>query len=91
MGNISLCEVFFINLSNSNIIAGKIVTTLITPNKTPFAITIPISFPSVRFMLHNAKNPAIVVSELPNTAENVFCIAADIASFILLVFSCSAL
>ena len=37
------------------------------------------SFPNVKFILHNAKNPAIVVNELPNTDVNVFDIAILIA------------
>ena len=82
-----MCAVFSINLSNSNNSAGKIVTTLIIPNSTPFAITNPMSFPRVRLILHSAKNPAIVVSELPSTAENVFCI--DFAIAFSLSFSCS--
>ena len=86
-----MCFVFSINLSHSNIIAGKIVTTEITPNRTPFAITIPMSFPSVKFILHSAKNPAIVVSELPSTEVNVFVIAFAIAFSLLdvLFFSCT--
>ena len=43
------------------------VITQISPHSTPLAITIPISFPKVRFIVHNAKNPAIVVRELPKT------------------------
>ena len=91
LGKISLCDVFSIALLNCNIIAGKTVTTVITPNRTPFAITIPISFPSVKFILHSAKNPAIVVSELPKTDTNVFAIAFAIASSLFEYFSFSAL
>ena len=80
LGKISLCFVFSIALSNIKSIAGNTVTTETTPKNTPFAITIPISFPSVKFILHNAKNPAIVVSELPTTDTKVFDIACAIAS-----------
>ena len=34
-----------------------------TPKITPFAMTIPISFPKVSCMAHNAKKPAMVVTE----------------------------
>ena len=70
-----MCDVFSIKLLNTNNIAGNTVTTQITPSKTPFAITIPISFPRVKFILHKAKNPAIVVNELPITDTKVFEIA----------------
>ena len=85
-----MCFVLAINLSASNIAAGKNVITVITPNKTPFAITIPISLPKVKFILHSAKNPAIVVTELPNTDEIVFEIASAIASSLLSLFFLSA-
>ena len=91
LGNISLCFVFSTHLSNTSNIAGNVVTAVITPIKTPFAITKPISFPNVKFILHNAKNPAIVVNELPSTDTNVFAIAVAIASSLFEAFSFSAL
>ena len=42
------------------------------------------SFPKVKFILQSAKNPAIVVNELPTTDINVFDIACAIASSLLL-------
>ena len=82
-----MCAVFVINLSKTNIKLGKIVTVEITPNATPFAITKPISFPSVKLIVHNAKNPAIVVSELPTTDFKVSAIASAIALSLLLSVS----
>ena len=70
-----LCLVFSIALSNIRIIAGNIVTQLITPRITPFAITIPKSTPNVNVMKHIATNPATVVIELPTTDTNVAAIA----------------
>ena len=64
-GIIGLCFVLKTSLSNTNKNAGKIVTVERTPIKTPLAITIPISEPNVSCIVHKAKNPAIVVSELP--------------------------
>ena len=90
-GKISLCFVFSIALSNCSNIAGRTVITQISPNKTPFAITIPMSFPNVKFMLHKAKNPAIVVSELPTTEVAVWQIAFAIACSLFAFFSFSAL
>ena len=89
-GNISLCFVFVMALSNTKINDGKIVIAQISPIKTPFAITIPMSFPNANLILHNAKNPAIVVIELPTTDTIVFPIAMLIASSLFLVcsFSC---
>ena len=60
--------------------AGRIVTVQMTPNKTPFAITKPISWPNVKDIVHMAKKPAIVVSELPVIEEKVLQIARTIAS-----------
>ena len=73
------CVVFSIALSNTSKSDGKIVTQLITPNTTPFAITIPKSRPSVKLMKHNAMKPATVVIELPITDVNVLDIACAIA------------
>ena len=50
-----------------------------TPRITPLTITIPISLPSVNDIKHSAINPAIVVTELPITEENVCEIACAIA------------
>ena len=52
----------------------------IRPINTPFAITIPKSFPSVKLIVHSTKKPAIVVKLLPITEVNVSSIALDIAS-----------
>ena len=80
---------FCINLSNTNIIDGNIVTTQINPIKTPFAITRPISVPIFNCIVHNAKNPAIVVKELPSTDTRVEFIAFAIASYMSLLVSFS--
>ena len=78
----ALCLVFSIHLSIARIMEGRIVTHPITPNTTPFAITTPRSIPSVNVMKHIARNPAIVVMELPTTEVNVCEIAWDIARFL---------
>ena len=91
LGIISLCFVFSIRLSNVNNMAGRTVITHITPNKTPFAITIPMSFPKVKFILQSAKKPTIVVKELPMTDTIVLLIACAIASFLFEKLPCSAL
>ena len=59
---------------------GKTVMVQITPSRTPFAMTTPMSSPSVSCMVHMARKPAIVVRELPVMEENVFLIAATMAS-----------
>ena len=87
LGNNDLCFVLLIYLSNISNIAGNTVTTHIRPKITPFAITSPISFPSVKFILQSAKKPATVVNALPKTDTNVSAIDAAIASFLSLVFS----
>ena len=51
----------------------------ITPSATPFAITMPMSRPSVRRMVHRARKPAMVVRLEAVTEENVFTIALAIA------------
>ena len=61
---------------------GRTVTQAITPNTTPFAMTTPMSSPRVKLMKHSAINPAIVVTELPTTDENVWEIACAIARFL---------
>ena len=91
LGKICLCFVFSIRLLHASIIAGSTVITQITPISTPFAITNPISFPSVRFILHKAKNPAIVVNELPTTDSNVFLMAFAIALLMSVIFSFSCI
>ena len=55
--------------------ADNTVIVHITPNTTPLAITNPISFPNPNSIIHNDKNPAIVVNELPAIDEIVFSIA----------------
>ena len=60
------------------------VTVLITPINTPFAITNPISLPNPSSITHKAKKPAIVVVELPKTEVTVFVIAFAIAFFLSL-------
>ena len=82
LGNSSLCFVLVIHLSQINNIAGNTVTTQISPNRTPFAITSPISFPNVKFIEQSAKKPAIVVNALPSTDTNVSFIALAIASLV---------
>ena len=87
----SLCFVFSIDLSNVSINAGKTVTEQITPRTTPFAITSPISRPSVKFIVHKAANPAIVVKELPEIESIVALIADAIASCLLSYLGISSL
>ena len=59
--------------------AGSTVSVQMTPSRTPFAITRPMSMPSVRRMVHSARKPAIVVKELAEIEEKVFCTARTIA------------
>ena len=86
-GNSCLCLVLFIHLLQINNIDGNTVTTQISPNRTPFAITSPISFPSDKFIEQSAKKPAIVVNALPSTDTNVSFIAFAIASSVFFSFS----
>ena len=87
LGVITLWLVFSHHLSNTSKSAGKIVKTVITPRSTPFAITIPKSLPKVRLIVHNTRNPAMVVVELPITEVNVSFIASFMASsFFILPF-----
>ena len=51
-----------------------------TPNTTPFAMTIPRSRPRVKLMKHRAMKPATVVRELPSTEEKVAAMAWAMAS-----------
>ena len=51
-----------------------------TPRTTPFAITIPMSLPSVNCITHKATKPAIVVIELEVIEVNVALMALAIAS-----------
>ena len=55
-------------------------TVLITPNTTPFAMTIPRSRPRAKLMKQSAINPATVVIDEPTTEVSVFPIATAIAS-----------
>ena len=80
LGIISLCIVFSSALSNVSISEGRIVTHPITPNITPFAITIPRSSPRVKLIKQSAINPATVVIDEPTTEVSVFPIATAIAS-----------
>ena len=75
-----MCLYLWISLSNVNIIAGNTVIVHITPNTTPLAITNPMSFPKPNSIMHNARNPATVVKELPAIDAIVFSIATAIAS-----------
>ena len=74
-------------LSNTNKNAGKIVIVESTPMNTPFAITTPISNPKVSCIVHSAKNPAMVVNELPAIETSVSPIASVIASLFVFTFS----
>ena len=76
-----LCLVFSMTLSSMSISEGRKVTTVITPRITPFAMTRPISLPSVKLMKHSARKPKTVVSELPIRERKVESIAAAMASF----------
>ena len=90
-----MCFVLSIILSPTIRSAGNKVRTQIKPHKTPFAITIPISVPSVKSIVHNARKPANVVRDDPNTDWKVATIALDIASCLdilgLSIFACSYL
>jgi len=70
-------------LSNISISEGNTVNTEITPSATPLAITNPISLPMVSSIAAMAKNPAIVVRELPAMEEAVLAMAFPIASSLL--------
>ena len=52
----------------------------ITPSATPFAITTPISRPSVRRMAHSARKPAMVVREEAVMEVMVLQMAVTMAS-----------
>ena len=75
-----LCLVLRSNLSRAKIRDGRVVTQPITPRTTPFAMTIPRSFPRVKLIKHRAINPATVVTELPTTEVSVLWIASAMAS-----------
>ena len=79
-----LCFVFSIKESNTSNKLGNNVKTDITPRITPLAITIPKSRPSVNFIVHNTRKPAIVVRDEPITDVNVSLIASFIASSLVL-------
>ena len=70
-GNNILCFVLSICLSKISKKAGNIVTTVNSPNRTPFAITIPISLPNNKSIVHSARKPANVVNDEPNIDLNV--------------------
>ena len=50
-----------------------------TPRATPFAMTMPMSRPRVRRMVHRARKPAMVVMLEAVTEEKVFTMAVAIA------------
>ena len=52
---------------------------ILSPNKTPFDITSPISVPSFKSIVHRAKNPTKVVKEEPITDCMVSIMAFSIA------------
>ena len=66
-----LCFVFCSGLSSIKIREGSTVTQPITPNNTPFAITMPRSRPRVKDIKQRAMKPATVVKELPTTETRV--------------------
>jgi len=80
-GIIDLCLVFCRGLSKTRIRDGSTVTQPSTPRRTPFAITIPRSRPSVKDIKQSAIKPAIVVIELPTTLARVSFMATAMASF----------
>ena len=80
------CIVLLSGLSSTKIIAGRTVTQLRTPSKTPFAMTIPKSLPRVKVIKQSAIKPATVVIELPSTEVTVSLIATAIASLLSLHF-----
>ena len=90
-----MCFVLSISLSPTISKAGNKVRTQTKPHRTPLAITIPISVPSVKSIVHNARKPANVVRDEPRTDWNVATIALAIASvfgiFGLSIFACSYL
>ena len=55
------------------------VTQLNTPNRTPLAITSPMSKPRLKLIKQRAINPAIVVTELPIMDLKVLEIACPMA------------
>lgn len=57
------CLYFSTHLSKVRISAGRMTTVQMTPSATPFAMTMPMSRPSVRRMAHRARKPAMVVSD----------------------------
>ena len=62
------------------------MTTHINPHKTPFAITIPISLPNNKSIVHSARKPANVVKDEPNIDLNVWTMASAMAFFLSLIF-----
>ena len=87
-GSRTLCAVFRIAPSNIRIIAGSTVMQAITPQTTPFAMTMPRSRPSVKLMKHIARNPATVVRELLTTELTVIEIACAMAAFLSSGYCC---
>ena len=81
-GTRGLCFVFSISPSKTRIMAGRNVTQQMTPIRTPFDMTMPISRPSAKVMTHRARKPATVVMELEITEVNVLEMATPMASFL---------
>ena len=65
-------------------------TVQMTPSSTPLAMTRPISRPSVRRMVHSARKPAMVVSELPVMEDMVAVMALAMASSLLAQWASSS-
>ena len=72
--------VFSTALWKTRIKDGSTVTQQITPNTTPFAMTIPMSRPNVKVMKHMARKPAMVVRDEPATDTIVADMAYAMAS-----------
>ncbi len=67
-------------LSMTRIKDGSTVTQLNTPKRTPFAMTMPRSSPSVNDIKHSAMKPAMVVREEPVMETMVEAMASAMAS-----------
>ena len=79
-GTTGLCFSFRMNFSSARSMAGRRVTLQMTPIRTPFASTMPMSIPRRKVMKHRARNPAMVVSELLEMETSVFAMAFAMAS-----------
>ena len=74
------CLYFSTHLSKVRINAGRMTTVQMTPSATPFAMTMPMSRPSVRRMAHRARKPAMVVSDEAEIEVMVLQMALTMAS-----------